>query len=344
MAEPAIAPTLDFERPVVDLERKIDELVRVQRRGHRAAPPRSRCSRPGRRELQQEIFAELTPWQKVQLSRHPARPYTLDYIERLVQDFVELHGDRRFAEDPAIVGGFGTVRGHAGARPRSPEGAQHQGEGAAQLRPAPARGLPQGPAADGAGGADAAAHHLPRSTPSGAYPGLDAEERGQAEAIAKNLEVMAGLPCRSCAPCIGEGGSGGALALGVAEPDPDARVRDLLGDLARGVRVDPVARRREEGRGGGGHEDDRDGPAAAGHRRRGDRRGARGRPPRPRPSRRETWATRSAATSPSCCSWGRRRCAPIAIASSGTWARTSSRAARRSERWPGRPSPPKRCA
>jgi acetyl-CoA carboxylase carboxyl transferase subunit alpha len=120
MAEPATAPpvrvsdgpTLDFERPVVELERKIEELIRVSGGASELRPQIALLERRAR-ELQQKIFAELSPWQKVQLSRHPTRPYTLDYIERLVPDFVELHGDRRFADDPAVVGGFGTFEGIA---------------------------------------------------------------------------------------------------------------------------------------------------------------------------------------------------------------------------------------
>src|SRR5713226_3918044 len=109
-AAEVLPPALDFERPVVELERKIEELVRV--RGD--APelrPQIRLLEARARELQQEIFAELSAWQKVQLSRHPARPYTLDYIERLCEGFIELHGDRRFADDPAIVAGFATFEG-----------------------------------------------------------------------------------------------------------------------------------------------------------------------------------------------------------------------------------------
>src|SRR3954462_814738 len=113
MAEPAVVadtPTLDFERPVVALERKIDELVRVSGDAPELRP-QIQLLEARAPELQQEIFADLSAWQKVQLSRHPSRPYTLDYIERLVQGFVELHGDRRFADDPAIVAGFGLFEG-----------------------------------------------------------------------------------------------------------------------------------------------------------------------------------------------------------------------------------------
>ncbi len=213
MAESA-APTLDFERPVVDLERKIDELVRVSN-GAAELRPQIALLETRARELQQKIFADLTPWQKVQLSRHPARPYTLDYVERVIKEFVELHGDRRFADDPAIVGGFGTfdgmpvlLLGHQKGRSTKEKVQRNFG----QPRPEGYRKALR---------LMELAARMQRPIvclidTQGAYPGLDAEERGQAEAIAKNLEVMAGLPVPIVCVVIGEGGSGGALALGVA--------------------------------------------------------------------------------------------------------------------------------
>jgi acetyl-CoA carboxylase carboxyl transferase subunit alpha len=213
--ESSTGVVLDFERPIVDLERKIEALVRVGGDSTELRPQIAVLESRAR-DLQREIFADLSAWQKVQLSRHPGRPYTLDYIERLFQDFVELHGDRRFADDPAIVGGFGTfegmpvmVVGHQKGRSTKekvlrnfgqpkPEGyrkAQRLMELAARMK-RPIICLIDTP---------------------GAYPGIDAEERGQAEAIAKNLEVMAGLPVPIVCAVIGEGGSGGALALGVGD-------------------------------------------------------------------------------------------------------------------------------
>src|SRR4029077_2242132 len=166
------------------------------------------------RDLQREIFADLTPWQKVQLSRHPARPYTLDYIERLIEGFVELHGDRRFADDPAIVAGFGTfegtpvlVLGHQKGRSTKEKVQRNFGQPKPEGYRKAMRLMEL-----------AARMHRPvvcLIDTQGAYPGIDAEERGQAEAIAKNLEVMAGLPVPIVCAVIGEGGSGGALALGV---------------------------------------------------------------------------------------------------------------------------------
>jgi acetyl-CoA carboxylase carboxyl transferase subunit alpha len=213
-AAAADVPALDFERPVVELERKIEELVRVSG-GAPELRPQIALLEARARELQQEIFADLTPWQKVQLSRHPARPYTQDYIDRLFPGFIELHGDRRFADDPAIIAGFGTfdgtpvmVVGHQKGRSTKEKVLRNFGqpkpEGyrkALRLMELAARtGRPI----------------ICLIDTQGAYPGIDAEERGQAEAIAKNLEVMAGLPVPIVCAVIGEGGSGGALALGVA--------------------------------------------------------------------------------------------------------------------------------
>jgi acetyl-CoA carboxylase carboxyl transferase subunit alpha len=205
--------TLDFERPIVELENKIAELKQLG--GPQLELEIRRLERKAR-QLQREVFSELSAWQKVLLSRHPLRPFTLDYVGRLIEEFVELHGDRAFRDDEAIVGGVGRFRGrpvlilgHQKGRgtkenmrrnfgmPR-PEGyrkARRLMELAARL------GLPILSFID---------------TP-GAYPGIDAEERGQAEAIAKNLEVMARLPVPILSVVIGEGGSGGALALGVAD-------------------------------------------------------------------------------------------------------------------------------
>jgi acetyl-CoA carboxylase carboxyl transferase subunit alpha len=211
-AEP---PVLEFERPVVELERKIDELRQFS---HSSQDLEREISSLQTRvlELQQEIFADLTPWQKVLLSRHPGRPYTLDYLERLVTGFIELHGDRCFGDDPAIVGGIGSFEGlsvvcigHQKGRTTKenvnrnfgmpkPEGYRK----ALRLMELAARfGKPI----------------LCFVDTTGAYPGVDAEERGQAQAIAKNLEVMARLPVPIICAVIGEGGSGGALALGVAD-------------------------------------------------------------------------------------------------------------------------------
>lgn len=209
------APVLDFERPIVELQRKIATLKH-----------RSRASTELTRELhkleshaevlQKRIFSNLTPWQKVQLARHPGRPYTLDYLPRIIDDFRELHGDRNFSDDPAMVGGLGffegkpvVVLGHQKGRKTKEKLYRNLGmvkpEGyrkSMRLMNLAARfGRPVICLLD---------------TP-GAFPGIDAEERGQAEAVAKSLEVMAALPVPIISVVIGEGGSGGALAIGVAD-------------------------------------------------------------------------------------------------------------------------------
>ena len=205
----------EFERTIVDQERKIDDLVR-EGQGSLELRPQISVLESRARDLQREIFADLSAWQKVQLSRHPNRPYTLDYIELLIEDFVELHGDRRFADDPAIVSGFGLFEG-------TPVLVVGQQKGRSTKEKV-LRNFGQ-PKPEGYRKAlrmmDLAARMrrpiICLIDTQGAYPGVDAEERGQAEAIAKNLEVMAGLPVPIVCAVIGEGGSGGALALGVAD-------------------------------------------------------------------------------------------------------------------------------
>ncbi|HUH00917.1 MAG TPA: acetyl-CoA carboxylase carboxyltransferase subunit alpha [Kofleriaceae bacterium] len=206
---------LDFERPIIDLERKIDELKGLST-AQVDFSAEIRKLRQKARRLQDEVFADLTPTQKVQLSRHPARPFMLDHIRLLMEDFVELHGDRSFRDDPAIVGGFATfdgrevlVLGHQ--KGRNTKENLHRNFGMARpegyrkatrlMRMASRFGRPIIAFID---------------TP-GAYPGLGAEERGQAEAIAKSLQVMASIESPVISVVIGEGGSGGALALGVAD-------------------------------------------------------------------------------------------------------------------------------
>src|SRR6185369_15911850 len=215
MARDSEPPVLEFERPVVELERKIDELREF-------AQSSSELQRELRTletrvlELQQEIFADLTPWQKVLLSRHPGRPYTLDYLARLVSGFVELHGDRAFGDDPAIVSGLGwfdgqpvVAIGHQKGRTTKENVNRNFGmpkpEGYRKARRLMELGARFGKPI------------LCFIDTTGAYPGVDAEERGQAEAIAKNLEVMSRLRVPIICAVIGEGGSGGALALGVAD-------------------------------------------------------------------------------------------------------------------------------
>ncbi|HEY1088109.1 MAG TPA: acetyl-CoA carboxylase carboxyl transferase subunit alpha, partial [Archangium sp.] len=210
MASPAYA--LEFERPLIQLEKKIDELKSLSSSGTDLSAEIGRLEKKAKR-LQEEIFSDLTRWQVVQLSRHPARPYFLDYVSHLFTDFCELAGDRLFAEDPSIVGGFARldgqpvlVMGHQKGRSTKENMLRNFG------MPRPegyrkARRLME----------LAARFNRPIFTfvdTPGAYPGIGAEERGQAEAIALNLEVMSRLRVPIISTVIGEGGSGGALAIG----------------------------------------------------------------------------------------------------------------------------------
>jgi acetyl-CoA carboxylase carboxyl transferase subunit alpha len=207
---------LEFERPIVELDRRLEELRAFAERGDPEF--REEYERLSRRaeKLRFEIFSRLTPWQRVQLARHPQRPYSLDYLKLLIPDFIELHGDRAFADDPAVVAGMGrlggrslVIIGHQKGRDTKenirrsfgmphPEGYR---KGLRLMQMASRFGLPILCFID---------------TP-GAYPGIGAEERGQFEAIARNLREMARLEVPVVAIVIGEGGSGGALAFGVAD-------------------------------------------------------------------------------------------------------------------------------
>jgi acetyl-CoA carboxylase carboxyl transferase subunit alpha len=206
---------LEFERPIIDLERKISELRGLSTETVDFSAEIRKLEQKARK-LQKEVFAELSAQQKVQLARHPGRPYFMDYVGLLMDDFVELHGDRGFRDDPAIVGGLATfdewevlVIGHQ--KGRNTKDNMHRNFGMAR---------PEGYRKATRLMRLASRFRRPIlcfiDTP-GAYPGLGAEERGQAEAIAKALQVMASLECPMISVVIGEGGSGGALALGVTD-------------------------------------------------------------------------------------------------------------------------------
>ena len=206
---------LEFERPIIDLERKISELRGLSTETVDFSAEIRKLEQKARK-LQKEVFAELSAQQKVQLARHPARPYLMDYVGLLMDDFVELHGDRGFRDDPSIVGGLAQfdewevlVLGHQ--KGRNTKENMHRNFGMAR---------PEGYRKATRLMRLASRFNRPIlcfiDTP-GAYPGLGAEERGQAEAIAKALQVMASLECPMISVVIGEGGSGGALALGVTD-------------------------------------------------------------------------------------------------------------------------------
>ena len=208
------ATVLPFEKPVVELVTRVRELrVLAQTDPHFETELGRLEDRAAK--LARELFAELTPWQKVQLSRHPNRPYTLDYVENLFEEWQELHGDRRFADDNAIVGGIARFRGrsvvvvgHQKGRTTKEKAARNFGQANPEGNRKACRLYEM-----------ADKFRLPIVTfidTPGAYPGIGAEERGQSEAIGACLAAMARAQVPIVATIIGEGGSGGALALGVA--------------------------------------------------------------------------------------------------------------------------------
>jgi len=206
---------LEFEKPLAELEDRIDALMRLDAAGSGDHSNELRSLRRKLTASKKTIYSKLTPWQRVQLARHPYRPYSLDYISRICTDFLEFHGDRRFADDPAIVGGFARIDGipvmvigtQKGRNVKenvfrnfgcpNPEGYR---KALRLMKMAELAGLPIVTLID---------------TP-GAYPGVGAEERHIGEAIAVNLREMFGLKVPVISFVIGEGGSGGALGLGVA--------------------------------------------------------------------------------------------------------------------------------
>lgn len=208
--------TLDFEKPLQELQRQIDDLKRVGRDGDLDVTEELTALERKLTTLRADLYDRLTPIQRVMVARHPRRPYTLDYLSSIFTDFIELHGDRLYRDDPSIVGGWARLAGHTvmvighqkGRDTKDnlrrnfgmphPEGYRK----ALRLMQLAARfGAPVITLID---------------TP-GAYPGLGAEERGQSEALARNIIEMSALPTPVVAVVIGEGGSGGALALGVAD-------------------------------------------------------------------------------------------------------------------------------
>lgn len=207
---------LDYEQPIAELEAKIDELRYMSNDSDLNITEEIQKLKEKSESLTKSIFSSLTPWQTTQMARHPQRPYTLDYIHRIITDFEELHGDRAYADDTALITGIGrlngrsvVVIGHQKGRdtkekilrnfgmPR-PEGYR---KALRVMKMAERFGMPVLTFID---------------TP-GAYPGIGAEERGQSEAIARNLFEMSQLKTPIISTVIGEGGSGGALAIGVCD-------------------------------------------------------------------------------------------------------------------------------
>lgn len=208
---------LDFEKPIEELELKIEELRNLSSKKDIDIKSAVKKLDDKVAELRTEIFSNLTPWQKTMIARHPERPYTLDYLNLLADDFIELHGDKRFSDDPAMVGGFASINGI------SVMAVGHQkGRGTTKERIYRNFGQPNPEGFRKALRLMKLAERFKKpiitfiDTP-GAYPGIGAEERGQSEAIASNLMEMSKIKTPIVSIVIGEGGSGGALALGVAD-------------------------------------------------------------------------------------------------------------------------------
>jgi len=207
---------LEFERPIEELELKIEELKRVSDGKDIDISSELKKLEKKVKDLRSEIFSSLTPWQKTLLARHPDRPYTLDYISLLTNDFIELHGDRRFSDDPAIVSGIAKLNdlsvaivGHQKGRGTKERIYRNFGQPHPEGYRKSLRVMKL-----------AEKFRMPVITlidTPGAFPGIGAEERGQAEAIASNLMEMSRIRTPIIAIVIGEGGSGGALALSVAD-------------------------------------------------------------------------------------------------------------------------------
>jgi acetyl-CoA carboxylase carboxyl transferase subunit alpha len=207
--------TLDFEKSILELEHKINDLRQMGSKRVTLEPEIKRLETKLDR-LKNDIYSKMTPWQRVQIARHPKRPYTLDYIRMMTDEFLELHGDRLFADDMAMIGGFAKIEdqrvmiiGHQKGRDVKENVMRNFGCAHPEGYRKAIRLMRL-----------AAKFHVPVlcliDTP-GAYPGIGAEERGQAQAIAENLRDMAAIKTPIAAVIIGEGGSGGALGIGVAD-------------------------------------------------------------------------------------------------------------------------------
>src|SRR6476659_3437605 len=207
---------LDFEKPVAELEAKVEELRAMGEAGNAVAISEEINRLESKAALAlQELYSELTPWQKTQVARHPQRPHCLDYIAGLVSDFIALAGDRKFGDDPAIVGGFGRFRGESVCIIGHEKGSDTE----SRLKHNFGMARPEGyrkavrlmDMADRFG-----IPVISLVDTAGAYPGIGAEERGQAEAIARSTETCLSLGVPNVAVILGEGGSGGAIAIATA--------------------------------------------------------------------------------------------------------------------------------
>ncbi len=207
---------LDFEKPIFELERKIEELKKFTSKEEIDLSSEIKKLEAKLKQVRTDVFGNLTPWQRVQIARHPKRPYSLDYIDMIMTDFIELHGDRGFSDDKAVIGGFAHVDrhkimviGHQKGRDTKENLLRNFGSAHPEGYRKAMRLMKLAEKFD-----------IPIVTfidTPGAYPGIGAEERGQAEAIAYNLREMSALTVPVLVIVIGEGGSGGALGIGVGD-------------------------------------------------------------------------------------------------------------------------------
>jgi acetyl-CoA carboxylase carboxyl transferase subunit alpha len=208
--------TLDFEKPVHELENQIKELKEANEKSELDITKEIGALQNKVDSLLKEIYENLNPWERVQLSRHPKRPHTQDYIDLMIEDFHEVHGDRRFSDDPSMITGFGYLKGEKVAVIGIEKGRKTQDK----IKRNFGMARPEGYRKAIRILKMAAKFDIPVisfvDTP-GAYPGIGAEERGQAQAIAENLEDMFGISVPIVAVVIGEGGSGGALGIAIAD-------------------------------------------------------------------------------------------------------------------------------
>ena len=317
---------LDFEKPVAEVDAKAEELKALTDADTSPAIREEVVRLEGKAaETLAALYAGLTPWQKTQVARHPQRPHALDYIAGMITDFTLFAGDRKFAEDEAIVGGLGRFRGESVCIIGHEKGSSTE----ARLKHNFGMARPEGyrkavRLMDMADRFDLPVIALV-DTP-GAYPGIGAEERGQAEAIARSTDACLALGVPNVAVVIGEGGSGRGDCDRHRQPGADAAELDLQRDLAGGRRLDPVAGHRQGPGSGHQHEDHRRGPAAL-RRHRQDRapsrsaaRTATRRPPSRQPR------TPSRPPSRSSAGWTARHCGASGATSS--WRSDARRAER----------------
>ncbi len=257
---------LDFEKPIAELDERIAALRETADSGSVDIDAEVARLEAKSTKLLRDTYAKLSPWQKAQVARHPERPHFKDYVAGIADDFLPLAGDRAFADDPAIIGGLARIDG----RRVMLIGHEKGDDTASRLKHNFGMAKPEGyrkairlmQLADQFGIPVVSLVDTP-----GAFPGVEAEERGQAEAIARSTEACLQLKVPMIAAIVGEGGSGGAVAIAAANRVLMFENADLFGDFAGGLRLDPVAHRRQGGRSRRGDEDHCGRSAGAGRRR-----------------------------------------------------------------------------